>query len=393
MFCTRDRGDHMADVLLSLKHAVVHPHQVGIPNSPPVSCPSFSSAEATYHSLPPAISNDCSFLASFSPQPSSLELPSSILGDSLEDSLIPRDTSTFNLSCLVSPTRAQSSPSSANHNSSPSIFTQLTSSPPPPQMISSPPNREYHVQESDSCHKSLDHSSPHFAECLFSPVPLLTSSPNLFHSLSPPNTASAAISISSDPLASAFTPVLPLPSFVHPRTLVNQCSRESSIFSSSSQLYQNVGNQLTSLPSNGIESEMPLLHETSDSYLSHQPTAQLTPINHYEQSDETIRDANSTDNDIESPEKDITQLNPNFNLHMETQTFAPFLDANNHLESTGTDLEDGDASYALGSSLATNLEPAEFSSMGTSGILTNTLSSQNLQPICSSTVQMYHEVR
>ncbi|XP_018021384.2 protein glass [Hyalella azteca] len=27
MFCSRERGDHMADVLLSLKHAVVHPHQ------------------------------------------------------------------------------------------------------------------------------------------------------------------------------------------------------------------------------------------------------------------------------------------------------------------------------------------------------------------------------
>lgn len=42
----KEKGDHMADVLLSLKHAVVHPHQVGDSPPPPPLMPS-------HHPLPP----------------------------------------------------------------------------------------------------------------------------------------------------------------------------------------------------------------------------------------------------------------------------------------------------------------------------------------------------
>lgn len=132
MFCARERGDHMADVLLSLKHAVVHPHQVGEPRISPIPhpCP-LPPLHAPYGTYLTSSFNDCQLPPSFSPESSVLELPSSILGDTFEETFLgdPREIVNFSFSCLESPTNTARSSSLV---ASPHTFTQLTSSPPQP---------------------------------------------------------------------------------------------------------------------------------------------------------------------------------------------------------------------------------------------------------------------
>ena len=125
----------MADVLLSLKHAVVHPHQVSsslaCPTTP-CSIPTMSATNSGY-----LLTSDAT-CPPLSPPMSGLDLPSSVLGDSFEDGLIdgPRGVTSFSLSCLVSPVHSQSSPSPLVPACSPPIFTQLTSTPPPVESAS-----------------------------------------------------------------------------------------------------------------------------------------------------------------------------------------------------------------------------------------------------------------
>ena len=239
MFYSRDKGDHMADVLLSLKHAVVHPHQVIEQHEHPSYVQSNPSKDT--HQNISDTSDSCSFLAALQSSPSNLDLPSSVLGDSFEYSLIgeSKDSSAFNFGHISSPERQITSPENTSLVSSPPIFAQLSSMPPfPPISLgnTSPPSNRIETplasggsladrEISDDNANSLSYS---LNNSLFTNPSQRPASPrSSFTSFTQSSHLSPTSSTIYNSQPSAFTPVVPLPSFVHPRSFLCNQAQET----------------------------------------------------------------------------------------------------------------------------------------------------------------------